>query len=98
MSPWDSLNRKIWQKWREKYSLTLIVQEISQMTGWSEYYTLCYTVHFLHNNKKINFSKEQLRKAFKSIPEDDFSPECEQGSWNWVLFEAGLISETDLDS
>lgn len=85
---WKNIDRKIWQMWKHKYTLTRMAREVSKLTHWSEYLSLCHILNFLHNRKGIAFSRRQVRYAFNKLPKDEIEGE-ELHAWYWILDLAG---------
>ena len=86
---WGSIERKIWQMWKAKYTLSRMAREISRLTLWSQAYSMCFIVEYLHNKKRIGFSRKQLRYAFGKIPKSEIPEEEKARAWAWLLSKAG---------
>ena len=86
---WENLERKVWRMWRDNYTLPRMMRELSRLTLWSEYLSLCFIVDYLHNRKGIGFSRKQLRYAFRNLPKDEIDPEDRGGAWAWLLSLGG---------
>ena len=80
----ESLERKVWQMWKNNYTLPRMSREISKLTGWSEYLSLCFAVNYLHRRKGIGFSRKQLKYAFSKIPRDEVEGSRVE-AWKWLL-------------
>ncbi len=85
---WQSLERKVWQMWKENYTLPRMSKEVSKLTHWSEYLSLCFVVNYLHRRKGIGFSRKQLEYAFSKIPKDDVEGSKKE-AWAWLLHLGG---------
>ena len=86
---WRDIERKIWRMWKDNYTLPRTMREVSRITRWSEYLSLCFIVDYLHNEKGIDFSRRQLRYAFHKLPNDEIDEGDEQGALRWVLSLGG---------
>lgn len=86
---WQNLERKVWRMWKDKYTLSRMARELSRLTMWSQYLSMCFIVDYLHNKKGIGFSRKQLRYAFGKLPKDEIPPEERAGAWAWLLHEGG---------
>ena len=86
---WESLERKVWRMWKANYTLLRMARELSRLTMWSQYLSMCFIVDYLHNKRGIGFSRKQLRYAFGKLPKDEIPPEERAGSWAWLLHEGG---------
>ena len=87
------VENKIWRMWKDKYTLHRMSREISKITLWSEYLSLCFIVGYLHNERRIEFSRRQLRYAFQKIPDEDIPKECKTGAWQFLLEKGGFKFE-----
>ncbi len=83
----EELEKWVWKKWKQKWKLVRIARELSEKTKWSIYYSLCFVVDFLHNEKGIGFSRKQLRYAFNKLLNDKISNHPEQ--WRFLLSLGG---------
>ena len=88
----DALERKVWKMWKSKYTLYRMAREISNITNWSEYLSLCFIVNFLHNKKGVGFSRKQLEYAFSKIPREDVEG-ARKEAWEWLLHLGGFKFE-----
>ena len=86
---WQNIERKVWRMWKDNYTLSRMARELSQLTMWSEYLSLCFIVDYLHNKRGVGFSRKQLRYAFRKLPEDEIPKEERGGAWTWLLHEGG---------
>ena len=86
---WRDIERKIWRMWKDNYTLPRMMREVSRITRWSEYLSLCFIVDYLHNERGIEFSRKQLRYAFHKLPNDEIDEGDEQGALRWVLSLGG---------
>ena len=84
----ESLERKVWQMGKNDYTLPRMSREISKLTGWSEYLSLCFTVNYLHRRKGIGFSRKQLEYAFSKVPRDEIEGSRKE-AWEWLLHLGG---------
>ena len=84
---WTNIDKKIWQMWKHKYTLTRMAREVSNLTHWSEYLSLCHILNFLHNRKGIAFSRRQIRYAFNNLPKDEIEDKLH--AWYWILDLSG---------
>ena len=75
--------------WKDNYTLSRMARELSRLTMWSQYLSLCFIVDYLHNKRGIGFSRKQLRYAFGKLPKDEIPPEERAGAWAWLLYEGG---------
>jgi hypothetical protein len=80
----EALEKKVWQMWKNNYTLPRMSREISSITQWSEYLSLCFAVNYLHNKKGVGFSRKQLKYAFSKIPEDEVEG-ARKEAWEWLL-------------
>ncbi len=78
------LEREVWRMWKEDYALPRMSREISRLTNWSEYLSLCLVVDYLHRRKGIGFSRRQLKYAFSKIPRDEVEGSRVE-AWKWLL-------------
>ena len=80
----ESLERKVWQMWKNYYTLPRMSREISSITDWSEYLSLCFVVDYLHKRKGVGFSRKQLKYAFSKIPKEEVEGSRVE-AWKWLL-------------
>ncbi len=78
------IEKKTWQMWKSNYTLPRMSREVSKLTHWSEYLSLCFVVNYLHRRKGIGFSRKQLKYAFSKIPKDEVEG-SRVGAWKWLL-------------
>ena len=81
---WQSLERKVWKMWKNDYTLPRMSRELSSITHWSEYLSLCFIVDYLHKRKGIGFSRKQLKYAFSKIPREEVEG-ARIEAWKWLL-------------
>ena len=86
---WQNIERKVWRMWKDNYTLPRITREISRLTMWSEYLSLCFIVNYLHNRKGIGFSRKQLRYSFQKLPNDEIHEDDKKEAWAWILSLGG---------
>jgi len=85
---WERIERRTWQMWKHDYTITRMAREISNLTHWSEYLSLCYIVDYLHNKRGIGFSRKQLRYAFSKIPKEEVEGSRTE-AWAWLIHLGG---------
>lgn len=81
----DGLKEMIKREW-EKYktSLRALSGEVAEITGWSEYYSLCYIAKYLHSlNYKI--SPSALRYAFNFAISGEIPTELREEAWKCLI-------------
>ena len=86
---WQNVERKVWRMWKDNYTLSRMMREISRLTMWSEYLSLCFIVDYLHNKKGIGFSRKQLRYSFQKLPKEEIHGEDRKEAWAWILSLGG---------
>ncbi len=74
--------------WKNDYTLPRMSKEVSNLTHWSEYLSLCFVVDYLHKRKGIGFSRKQLKYAFSKIPIDEVEG-ARKEAWEWLLHLGG---------
>ncbi len=84
----EYLERKVWQMWKNDYTLPRMSREVSKLTHWSEYLSLCFVVDYLHRRKGVGFSRKQLKYAFSKIPIDEVEGSKKE-AWTWLLHLGG---------
>ena len=84
----ESLERKVWKMWKNDYTLPRMSKEVSKLTHWSEYLSLCFVVDYLHKRKGIGFSRKQLEYAFSKIPREEVEG-ARKEAWEWLLHLGG---------
>ncbi|ADD08808.1 hypothetical protein [Candidatus Aciduliprofundum boonei] len=85
---WRTLEKKVWQMWKNDYTLPRMSRELSSITHWSEYLSLCFIVDYLHKRKGIGFSRKQLKYAFSKIPREEVEG-ARKEAWEWLLHLGG---------
>jgi hypothetical protein len=85
---WRDIERKIWRMWKDNYTLPRMMREVSRITRWSEYLSLCFIVNYLHNKKGVDFSRKQLKYAFSKIPREEVEG-ARSEAWKWLLSLGG---------
>ncbi len=84
----EYLERKVWQMWKNDYTLPRMSREISSITHWSEYLSLCFVVDYLHKRKGVGYSRKQLEYAFSKMPGEEVEG-VRKEAWAWLLHLGG---------